>query len=203
MCESLVNKIDWQKCNNLVPTIIQDENTLEVLMLGFMNQEALILTGKTKKVHFYSRTKGRIWMKGEESSNILNVKEIKIDCDNDSLLIIVDPIGNTCHNGDKSCFKERTNFIAEFEDFIEKRFQKPEEDSYISSLQKKGINKIAQKVGEEATEVIISALNESNENFINECADLLFHSILLLKYKNLSIKDVLNVMKTRDKRKIK
>lgn len=203
MCENLIKKINWQKCNNLIPVIIQDAKTLEVLMLGFMNEEALKLTQDTNKVHFWSRTKNRIWMKGEESSNILNVIDIKLDCDNDSLLILVNPIGNTCHKGTKSCFNLRTNFLIELQEIIDDRIKNPKNESYISKLFQKGLNKVAQKVGEEATEVVIAALKETDEEFLNESADLLFHLILLIKSKRFSINDVINVMKTRNTEKDK
>ena len=164
----MIEKIDWQKCNNLIPAIIQDAKTLEVLMLGFMNKEALKLTQEINKVHFWSRTKNRIWMKGEESGNILNVIDVKLDCDNDSLLILVKPSGNTCHNGTKSCFDCRTNFLPELEEIIEDRIKNPKDNSYASKLSQNGINKVAQKVGEEATEVVIAALSETNEQLTGE-----------------------------------
>lgn len=193
----LNQKIDWKKCGALIPAIIQDHNSLEILMLGFMNEEALGLTQKTRKVHFYSRTKQRIWMKGEESKNILNVQEISLDCDNDSLLILVKPVGNTCHKGPKSCFNNQTNFFKKLEEEIESKIKIPQKNSYISKLTQAGINKVVQKVGEEATEVIIAALNESDENLINESADLIFHLMLTLKIRNLSIEDVIAKMKKR------
>ncbi|QED23621.1 bifunctional phosphoribosyl-AMP cyclohydrolase/phosphoribosyl-ATP diphosphatase HisIE [Candidatus Deianiraea vastatrix] len=199
----MIEKIDWQKCNNLIPSVIQDAKTLDVLMLGFMTIEALNLTISTNKVHFWSRTKNRIWMKGEDSGNILRLENIHLDCDGDSLLILVNPVGNTCHNGTKSCFNYKANFLSQLEEIIDDRVKNQVDESYISSMQKKGINKIAQKVGEEATEVIIAALNEKDVDFIGECADLVFHLMLLLKYKNLTFNHVISKMKERDKRKLK
>jgi phosphoribosyl-ATP pyrophosphohydrolase/phosphoribosyl-AMP cyclohydrolase len=194
----MIEKIDWPKCNNLIPAIIQDSKTLEVLMFGFMNKEALKLTQEINKVHFWSRTKNRIWMKGEESGNILNVTDIKLDCDNDSLLILVKPSGSTCHNGTKSCFDCRTNFLAELEEIIDDRIKNPQENSYVSKLAKKGINKVVQKVGEEATEVVIAALKESDEELIGESADLLFHLIMTLKMRNLELNNVIELLTLRN-----
>lgn len=193
----MIEKINWQKCNNLIPTIIQHHQTLEVLMMGFMNQEALKKTQDTNKVHFWSRTKNRLWMKGETSGNILHVVDIYLDCDSDTLLILVDSVGNTCHTNNKSCFNYKPNFLVEIEEIIHDRIQNQKTSSYTSELTSKGINKVAQKVGEEATEVVIAALNETNEEFIAECADLLFHLLILLKMKNFSIHDVIEIMKKR------
>ena len=195
----ITQKINWQKCNNLIPAVIQNVKTLEVLMLGFMNEEALKLTQEKSKVHFWSRTKNRIWMKGEESGNVLNVVNIHLDCDDDSLLILVEPIGNTCHNGTKSCFNCNANFLVELEDIIHDRIKNPQKESYTSQLSQKGINKVVQKVGEEATEVIIAALNETDEALIGESADLLFHLIMTLKIRNLSLNDVIKLLKQRNK----
>ena len=194
----MIEKIDWSKCNNLIPAIIQDAKTLEVLMLGFMNKEAFKFTQEINKVHFWSRTKNRIWMKGEESGNILNVIDIKLDCDEDSLLILVEPVGNTCHNGTKSCFNVRTNFLAELEEIIEDRIKNPKDNSYASKLSQNGINKVAQKVGEEATEVVIAALSETNEQLTGESADLLFHLIMTLKMRRLGLNDVIELLKQRN-----
>lgn len=196
----MIEKIDWSKCNNLIPAIIQDAKTLEVLMLGFMNKEALKLTQEINKVHFWSRTKNRIWMKGEESGNILNVIDIKLDCDEDSLLILVEPVGNTCHNGTKSCFNVRTNFLAELEEIIEDRIKNPKDNSYASKLSQNGINKVAQKVGEEATEVVIAALSETNEQLTGESADLLFHLLMTLKMRRLGLNDVIELLKQRNEK---
>ncbi len=197
---TLQSTINWQKCQNLIPAVIQDAKTLDVLMLGFMSEEALKLTEITGKVHFWSRTKNRIWMKGEESGNILEVSSIHLDCDADSLLILVNPRGNTCHNGTKSCFNTRVNFLAQLEEIIADRIENPAENSYISKLFARGMNKIVQKVGEEATEVLIAALNESDESLIGESADLLFHLMLTLQHRGISINSVLNLLETRNKK---
>ena len=181
-----IGKIDWQKVNNLVPVVVQNCKTFDVLMLGYCNKEAIELTQKSGKMHFFSRTKQRIWMKGEESGNILNVVDLKLDCDNDTILALVEPVGNTCHNGTKSCFDYRINFLEELQEV------------YVAKLSKKGINKVAQKVGEEATEVVISAINESDERFLEESADLLFHFLLLLKNKNFELSDVVKVLEGRN-----
>ena len=173
-------------------------------MLGYMSIEAIKFTFETKKVHFFSRTKQRIWMKGEESGHILNLVDIKIDCDNDTLLILVDPIENTCHTGKKSCFgEERTNFLAELEDIIQLRFDKPTDRSYTVDLIGRGINKVAQKVGEEATEVVIAALAETQKRLISETADLIFHLLVLLKAKGLCLNDIIHHLKERHKAKEK
>lgn len=197
MYSHIVNEIDWQKCGNMVPAIVQDVVTFDVLMLGFMTKEALSLTLKTGNAHFFSRTKNRIWKKGEESGNILNVTDIKLDCDNDSLLVLANPVNNTCHRGTKSCFDYSVNFLSVLEDVIADRIKTPQSGSYVSKLCNKGINKIAQKVGEEATEVVISALNETDADFLNESADLLFHLMVLIKYKKLSLGDVIDILRQR------
>ena len=198
-----IGKIDWKKVNNLIPCVVQDCKTFDVLMLGYCNKEAIELTQKSGKMHFFSRTKQRIWMKGEESGNVLNVVDLKLDCDNDTILALVEPVGNTCHNGTKSCFDYRINFLSELQEVIDDRLQNNDvENSYVAKLSKKGINKVAQKVGEEATEVVISAINESDERFLEESADLLFHFLLLLKNKNFELSDVVNVLKERHSKKV-
>ncbi len=193
--------IDFLKMDGLVPVIIQDNKTLEVLMLGFMNDEAYAKTVQERKVTFYSRTKGRLWTKGEESGNFLNVVDIKVDCDNDTLLIFVNPVGNTCHTGSRSCFNTdfNQNFIFRLEDIINNRYEQPAEGSYINSLRKKGLNKIAQKVGEEGVETVIAALVETDELLINEASDLLFHLIVLLREKNLSLSHLSTCLEQRHK----
>lgn len=195
--------IDFNKNNDgLVPAIIQDYKTQKVLMLGYMNQEAFLKTNQSKKVTFYSRTKKRLWTKGEESGNFLHLIDIKLDCDNDTLLIHVNPEGPVCHKGTDTCWQEKNKqdygFISELEQIIENRKNraKPEE-SYIASLFEEGINKIAQKVGEEAVEVIIEAKDDNPELFLNESADLLFHYLILLKAKDYSIKDIVEVLEAR------
>ena len=198
-----IGKIDWKKVNNLIPCVVQDCKTFDVLMLGFCNKEAIKLTQATGKMHFFSRTKNRIWMKGEESGNVLRVKKMRLDCDNDTLLAVVEPVGNTCHTGTKSCFDERVNFLAELEEIIDERLKNNDlKNSYVASLSAKGLNKVAQKVGEEATEVVISALAESDDRFLNESADLLFHFLLLLKNKNFELSDVVKVLEKRHKERV-
>ncbi len=185
-------KIDFNKTNGLVPVIIQDEKTLEVLMLGYMNEEAFQKTSSEKKVTFFSRTKNRLWTKGEESGNFLHVISIKEDCDNDTLLIKARPEGPTCHTGSRSCFNTEynQNFIFELENIIEDRYKNPAESSYINNLRGKGLNKIAQKVGEEGVETVIAALNETENDFINEASDLVFHLLVLMKEKNVSLETI-------------
>ena len=195
-------KIDFDKNSvGLVPAIIQDVKTKNVLMLGFMNKEALNLTLESNKVHFFSRSKNRIWMKGEESGNFLNLISLKPDCDNDSLLLKVKPQGPTCHKGDDTCWGEKNNqnFLNTLEKIIMDRITTTSDNSYVSNLFEKGIDKIAQKVGEEATEVIIASKNENENELVYESADLLFHFLLLLQRKNLRFKDVVNELEQRNK----
>ena len=195
--------LDYSKNNNgLVPAIIQDNNTLKILMLGYLNKESLSLTLSTNIVHFYSRTKQRIWKKGEESGNELHVVSLKEDCDNDTVLIKVNPVGPVCHKGDDTCFEEvnkSENFIEILEEVIENRKNNLEESSYISNLFKKGTNKIAQKVGEEAVEMVIEAKDNDGRLFLNESADLLFHYLILLQDKGYKMKNVIDVLKSRSK----
>ncbi|MDG1052680.1 MAG: bifunctional phosphoribosyl-AMP cyclohydrolase/phosphoribosyl-ATP diphosphatase HisIE [Flavobacteriaceae bacterium] len=195
--------LDYNKNNNgLVPAIIQDNNTLKILMLGYLNKESLSLTLSTNVVHFYSRTKQRIWKKGEESGNELHVVSLKEDCDNDTMLIKVNPVGPVCHKGDDTCFEEvnkSENFIEILEEVIENRKNNLEESSYISNLFKKGTNKIAQKVGEEAVEMVIEAKDNDGRLFLNESADLLFHYLILLQDKGYKMKNVIDVLKSRSK----
>ncbi|MEJ7558789.1 MAG: bifunctional phosphoribosyl-AMP cyclohydrolase/phosphoribosyl-ATP diphosphatase HisIE [Pedobacter sp.] len=187
-----MTNIDFDKTQGLVPVIIQDVQTLEVLMLGYMNQEAWDKTQAEGKVTFYSRSKGRLWTKGEESGNFLYVKETHIDCDNDTILIKATPVGPTCHTGSRSCFQTNynQNFIFELEKIIADRYDNPTEESYVNKLRKKGLNKIAQKVGEEGVETVIAALAETDEDFINESSDLMFHLLVLLKEKGKSLLDI-------------
>jgi len=198
-------KIDFNKnTDGLVPAIIQDATSKNVLMLGFMNQEALEITQNTKKVTFFSRTKNRLWTKGEESGNFLNLVDLKLDCDNDTLLIFVNPSGPTCHSGSDTCWNdsntETYGFISMLEDVITNRIQDAEvSKSYVATLFKQGINKIAQKVGEEAVEVVIEAKDNNNELFLNESADLLFHYLMLLQAKGFKLNDVVEVLKERKK----
>ncbi len=193
--------IDFEKSNGLVPVVIQDAQTLEVLMLGYMNQEAWTKTQEEGRVTFFSRTKNRLWTKGESSGNFLNVVESHLDCDNDTLLLKVNPIGPTCHTGNRSCFKTNynQNFIFELENIIADRYANPTTDSYVNRLREKGINKIAQKVGEEGVETVIAALNETDVDFINESSDLIFHLLVLLKEKGKSLNDIALNLENRHK----
>ena len=195
--------LDFSKNKDgLVPAIIQDNITHKVLMLGYLNQESLSLTLSTNIVHFYSRTKQRIWKKGEESGNELHVVSLKEDCDNDTVLIKVNPVGPVCHKGDDTCFEEinkSENFIDILEGVIENRKNNLDESSYVSNLFKKGTNKIAQKVGEEAVEMVIEAKDNNGKLFLNESADLLFHYLILLQDKGYKMKNVIDVLKSRSK----
>ena len=186
--------------DELVPAIIQDANTQKVLMLGFMNAEALIKTSELQKVTFFSRSKNRLWTKGEESGNYLFVKEIKVDCDNDTLLIRAEPVGPVCHTGADTCWNEKNvtdNFLVQLENIIAERKNNPTEESYTSSLFKKGINKIAQKVGEEAVELVIEAKDDNDDLFKNEAADLLFHYMILLQAKGFKLNDIIENLRQR------
>lgn len=193
--------LDWDKTAGLLPVIIQDYKTLEVLMLGYMNAEALEKTQAEGKVTFFSRTKNRLWTKGETSNNFLFVKELFVDCDNDTILIKADAVGPTCHTGSRSCFKTdfNQNFIFELENIINDRYENPVEGSYINKMRSKGLNKIAQKVGEEGVETVIAALAESEEELIGEASDLVFHLLFLLKEKGLSIQDIAKNLEKRHK----
>ena len=195
--------IDFNKNpDGLVPAIIQDANTKNVLMLGYMNQDALDKTQQTQQVTFFSRTKNRLWTKGEESGNFLNLVDIKLDCDNDTLLIFVNPSGPTCHKGSDTCWNDTNNesygFISKLEDVITNRIEDAEvTKSYVATLFKEGINKIAQKVGEEAVEVIIEAKDDNDALFLSESADLLFHYLILLQAKGYKLETVIDVLKSR------
>jgi len=196
-------KVDFNKnIDGLVPAIIQDARTKNVLMLGYMNQEALKKTMDTGKVTFYSRTKKRLWTKGEESGNFLSVKEIAEDCDQDTLLISVTPNGPTCHKGSDTCWNTENRasygFLTQLEGVIaDRQLNASSEKSYVASLFEKGINKIAQKVGEEAVEVVIEAKDSDKERFLNEGADLLFHYLILLRAKGVGLEDVVKVLEQR------
>lgn len=191
--------IDFSKNDGLVPVIIQDSATLQVLMLGYMNKEALDKTIAEGKVTFYSRSKNRLWTKGEESGNLLIVDEILQDCDNDTILIKAFPKGPTCHTGSTSCFKEEPakGFLYKLEKVIEQRINDKDAGSYTASLFNKGVNKVAQKVGEEAVELVIEAMDNNDELFENEAADLLYHLIILLKTRKLNIANIEAVLKER------
>jgi phosphoribosyl-ATP pyrophosphohydrolase/phosphoribosyl-AMP cyclohydrolase len=194
-------EIDFSKHDGLVPAIIQHAQTDQVLMLGYMNQEAFNKTEAEGKVTFYSRSKNRLWTKGEESGNFLFLKEIAVDCDNDTLLIKAMPQGPTCHTGSTSCFKEETakGFIYKLENTIEQRIADGDNKSYTSSLFKRGVNKVAQKVGEEAVELVIEAKDDNFDLFTNEAADLLYHFLILLKTKDVKLEDIEAVLKGRSK----
>jgi phosphoribosyl-ATP pyrophosphohydrolase/phosphoribosyl-AMP cyclohydrolase len=191
---------DWKKMDNLIPAIIQDKSTREVLMLGYMTTEALDVTISSKKVTFYSRSKDRLWTKGEVSGNTLIYKDHYLDCDNDALIIMVEALGPTCHEGEISCFKTELGnslfVLNQLEDIILNRFNSNKTDSYIKSLQTKGIKEIAKKVTEEAGETSIAAVTNDGR-VISESADLIFHLIVLLKFMDLSINDVTNELKAR------
>ena len=197
-------KIDFTKNKDgLVPAVIQDFETKNVLMLGYLNEEAYAKTVELNKVTFFSRSKNRLWTKGEESGNFLEVVDIKIDCDHDSLLIKVRPYGNVCHTGSDTCWNEKNEasfgFLSELEQTIENRKNNPAEKSYVASLFEKGINKIAQKVGEEAVEVVIEAKDNDADLFLSESADLLFHYLILLQAKGFKMNDVIQILKSRSK----
>ena len=190
--------------DQLIPAIIQDFETKNVLMLGYMNQESLKITQESKKITFFSRTKNRLWTKGEESGHFLNLISLKVDCDNDTLLIQVKPDGPTCHKGTDTCWAEKNNtkygFLSNLETTIDnRRVNADSEKSYVASLFESGINKIAQKVGEEAVEVIIEAKDNDDDLFLNESADLLFHYLILLKAKGFQLDDVVTLLKGREK----
>jgi phosphoribosyl-AMP cyclohydrolase / phosphoribosyl-ATP pyrophosphohydrolase len=193
--------IDFNKSDGLVPVIIQDEYTLEVLMLGYMNQEAYDKTIAENIVTFFSRSKSRLWTKGETSGNCLHVKSINHDCDNDTLLIKVRADGPTCHTGSRSCFKTEfnQNFILQLEQIINDRYEHPQESSYVNKLHLKGLNKIAQKVGEEAVETVIAALNQTEVEMIDETSDLVFHLLVLLREKGLSLETIAKNLEKRHK----
>lgn len=200
-------KVDFDKyADGLVPTVIQDDVTGKVLMLGFMNETALAKTQELGKVTFFSRSKNRLWTKGEESGNFLLLKDIRVDCDNDTLLIKVNPVGPVCHTGSDTCWNEKNtndNFLFELEEIIRDRKNNPTEKSYTSSLFEKGMNKIAQKVGEEAVELVIEAKDNNEALFKNEAADLLFHYLILLQAKGHSLSEIQDVLIERHKKKAK
>jgi phosphoribosyl-AMP cyclohydrolase / phosphoribosyl-ATP pyrophosphohydrolase len=193
--------IDFKKGNGLVPVIVQDYITLQVLMLGYMNEEAFAKTQTEGKVTFFSRSKNRLWTKGETSGNFLILKEIKIDCDNDTILIKAIPTGVVCHTGAQTCFAEETakGFLYKLEETIHQRINKNDEKSYTNKLYKSGINKVAQKVGEEAVELVIEAKDNNDELFKNEAADLLYHLLILLKAKNVKLEEVEEILQKRTK----
>ncbi len=193
--------IDFNKDNGLAPVIIQDDRTLQVLMLGYMNEEAFEKTKKEGRVTFFSRSKNRLWTKGEESGNFLTVKSIDTDCDQDTVLIKAVPRNVVCHTGSFSCFgqKDSKGFLYELEEKVSQRIDSKAEDSYTYSLYSRGINKVAQKVGEEAVELVIEAKDHDEDLFKNEAADLLYHFLILLKAKGFSLEDIEKVLRNRNR----
>ncbi|MBD1424797.1 bifunctional phosphoribosyl-AMP cyclohydrolase/phosphoribosyl-ATP diphosphatase HisIE [Sphingobacterium arenae] len=191
--------LDFAKGDGLIPVVIQDNQTLEVLMLGYMNEEAWTKTQQEKRVTFYSRSKNRLWTKGEESGHFLEMISFHIDCDQDTLLIKVQPAGPTCHTGARSCFQTEynQNFLLQLERIVQQRYEVPTEESYVNKLRQRGLNKIAQKVGEEAVETVIAALAESEHDFINESSDLLFHLLVLLREKELNLQTIAKNLESR------
>lgn len=203
-----VSTLDFDKQNGLLPAIVQDANTDKVLMLGYMNAESLEKTQREGNVTFFSRSKSRLWTKGETSGHFLRVQSIVADCDNDTLLIKAHPLGPTCHTGADTCFEEKNEkhtgtdtFLHELEAIILDRKQQPNPDSYTSKLFSRGVNKIAQKVGEEAVELVIEAKDSNDDLFKGEAADLLFHYLVLLAEKNIRLDDVLAVLRERHAKK--
>ena len=196
--------LDFEKTGGLIPAIIQDDYTSKVLMLGYMNEESLAKTKETGKVTFYSRSKQRLWTKGEESGNFLNVVSIKEDCDRDTLLIKVNPVGPVCHTGTDTCFeeenKEEIMFFKYLQEYIAKRHKEMPEGSYTTSLFNSGVNRMAQKVGEEAIESVIEACNGTDERLVYESADMIYHLIVLLTSKGLSIEDLSRELQKRHKK---
>ena len=195
-------KIDFKKGNGLVPVIVQDDRSNQVLMLGYMNEEAFEKTSVEGKVTFYSRSKNRLWTKGEESGNFLYVKDIQTDCDNDTLLIKAVPENTVCHTGSFSCFgeKEDKGFLYELQETVSKRIDENSPNSYTNALYRKGINKVAQKVGEEAVELVIEAKDNNDVLFKNEAADLLYHYLILLKAKGFKMQDIEAVLRKRSEK---
>ena len=193
--------INFDKSNGLVPVIIQDSATLQVLMLGYMNEEAFKKTQHEKRVTFFSRSRNRLWTKGETSGNFLVVNHIMMDCDNDTLLIKATPQGPTCHTGSTSCFKEETSkgFLYHLQNIINQRIDTNDATSYTNKLYRKGVNKVAQKVGEEAVELVIEAKDNNDDLFKNEAADLLYHFLILLKLKNIQLEEIEDVLALRSK----
>jgi phosphoribosyl-AMP cyclohydrolase / phosphoribosyl-ATP pyrophosphohydrolase len=197
-----ISQINFEKMGGLIPTVVQDNETLKVLMVGFMNKEALQKTQELGKVTFFSRTKNRLWTKGEESGNFLNVVSVLIDCDEDTVLIKANPVGPVCHTGADTCFSEinktgDVQFLSYLQDFIDKRKAEMPQGSYTTSLFESGTRKIAQKVGEEAVETIIGAMANDNENFLYEAGDLLYHLIVLLTHKGYRIEDIVSELRKR------
>ncbi|MEM6965106.1 MAG: bifunctional phosphoribosyl-AMP cyclohydrolase/phosphoribosyl-ATP diphosphatase HisIE [Bacteroidota bacterium] len=200
MTSNMIKDLNFKKGNGLIPCVIQDDATQKALMLGYMNAEALEKTQTEGRVTFFSRTKNRLWTKGETSGNFLHVKSIVMDCDRDALLVKVDPVGEVCHTGSDTCWNEKNEgdaFLFHLEKVIQERKNNPSEKSYTASLFQKGINKIAQKVGEEAVEIVIEAKDENDDLFLGEAADLMYHFLVLLAAKDKKLDDVIEVLKKR------
>ncbi|MFT5165920.1 MAG: phosphoribosyl-ATP pyrophosphohydrolase/phosphoribosyl-AMP cyclohydrolase [Saprospiraceae bacterium] len=198
----MLKKINFNKSSGLVPAIIQDVKTSQVLMLGYMNEAAFLKTMETKRVTFYSRSRQTLWVKGETSGNFLEMESIALDCDQDTLLVKVNPLGPVCHTGSDTCFDEKneaSGFLHKLESVILDRKNADEDKSYTASLFKKGINKIAQKVGEEAIELVIESKDDNSDLFLNEAADLMYHYLVLLVAKGFSLKEVINILENRKK----
>ena len=195
-------KVDFTKNDGLVPVIVQHAHTLQVLMLGYMNEEALAITQKEERVTFFSRSKNRLWTKGETSGHFLRVKEITADCDGDTLLVKAVPRGPTCHTGSFSCFGKEVSqgYVYQLEQTVHQRIEDRDEGSYTNRLFRQGINKVAQKVGEEAVELVIEAMDRDDDRFLNEAADLLYHFLILLKAKGRELQQVEAVLQARRKR---
>lgn len=195
-------KLDFTKCNGLVPVIIQDVTSAQVLMLGYMNEEAFEKTKIERRVTFYSRSKNRLWTKGETSGNFLNVVDMQIDCDQDTILIKANAVGPTCHKGSVSCFGEDSSkgFLYKLEETISNRIDSDDPDSYTNKLYKRGINKVAQKVGEEAVELVIEAKDQNDDLFLDEAADLMYHYLILLRAKGKKLEDVEMILQKRSKK---
>lgn len=200
-------KINFAKMGGLIPVVVQDNHTLQVLMVGFMNEEALQQTISSLKVTFFSRTKNRLWQKGETSGDFLHVIDMYLDCDDDSILIMANPAGPTCHTGSVSCFTEQElpplSHIGYLDKTIRQRISYPDESSYTNKLMNKGLNKIAQKVGEEAVEVVIAALRETEAEYLGEMTDLVYHMLVLMHAKHLNLSDLAKVIEKRHKDKQK
>lgn len=195
-----MNNLNFEKTGGLLPVIVQDYRNLQVLMLGYMNQEALNITRTTKQVTFFSRSKNRIWTKGETSGNTLSVKKIISDCDQDTLLILAKSNGPTCHTGSQSCFATQGNFLYELETILEDRLRSDDQNSYTKKLMDQGLNKVIQKFGEESVELIIEAKDQNKNLFLNEAADMLYHFLVLLQAKETSLKEVENKLVERRKK---
>ncbi|NRA62050.1 MAG: bifunctional phosphoribosyl-AMP cyclohydrolase/phosphoribosyl-ATP diphosphatase HisIE [Psychrobium sp.] len=201
--ESQIKNLDWAKVDNLMPVVVQDAGNGKVLMLGYMNKEALSKTLDIAKVTFYSRTKQRLWTKGETSGDFLELVDMAVDCDNDTLLVMARPAGPTCHLGTQSCFADSAgfdlDFISQLDSVINKRYLEPDDASYTSSLFKSGVKRMAQKVGEEGVEVALAAATDDRDELVNESSDLLYHLLVLLRSKDIPLKEITDNLRARHK----